>query len=506
MSKTNETDLRESWLVIKRRRGTVLFCLLVSVGLAFSINNLAQPVYRATSKVLVLQEPFRSPVTGQVMEDRNPYSERLALDTSAALITNRTLLTRLVTILRERWSIDRLDQPPGFFQLLKHQMGFALAKFPEPLPLFARSIPAQDVSEDERLRAELQEQTDLLHHMINVEPVRDTRLVNIHVEHQTPTVAKTIADALAHLFIEYQLEQKTEATTNLTGYLESQLAHVKRKIEESERAFYAFKEREGLFSLEGKLREKTESIAGLNAAYVKTNAERFAVRARLGNLKAMRKANPHDWARLPIQSQTLDVLRQKLILAQEELTKAKVVYKSQHPRLKTLKSTVEFIKNNIQEELVNQIANLAAEDAILQSREQQLRSAIAESERELHRINNNALQYSVLERELSTNRDLYNLLLTKLKETDISGKVRIPMIQLVDPAHLPTEPVRPMKALNFTVSLALGLLGGMALIFSQEYFRRTIGTPRDVAAHLQLPVLGMIPKGPRRWRWSTTNR
>src|SRR3972149_3174206 len=100
MPKTNETDLRQSWLVIKRRRRTVLFCLLVSIGLAFSINYLAQPLYRATSKVLILQEPFRSPVTGQVMEDRNPYSERLALDTSAALITNHTLVTRLVSILR----------------------------------------------------------------------------------------------------------------------------------------------------------------------------------------------------------------------------------------------------------------------------------------------------------------------------------------------------------------------------------------------------------------------
>jgi len=112
----------------------------------------------------------------------------------------------------------------------------------------------------------------------------------------------------------------------------------------------------------------------------------------------------------------------------------------------------------------------------------------------LHQINNKALEYSVLERELSTNRDLYNLLLTKLKEADISGKIQIPMIQLVEPAPLPMDPIRPMRALNFMVSLALGLLGGTGLVFSQEYSRRTIRTFQDLTAQLQLPILGIIPK------------
>jgi uncharacterized protein involved in exopolysaccharide biosynthesis len=492
MPRTDAIDLKEYWLLMKRRKGIVRSSVLAAVALALAVNYFAQPVYRATSQILVLQEPIRSPVTGEVVETRNPYSESLVLDTAAALITNRTLMAQVVNTLRERRGIQRLDEPLSLLQRFTSQIGYALQMLRDGL-----LSPAQEVlSEEEHQRAEFNEQIELLLGMTSVKPVRNTRLINIHVEHQLPVVARDIADTMAQLFIEYQVQQRAEGNRNLAGYLDSQMSQIKGKIEESERAFYTFKERESLFSLDGTLKANIEMIGGLNASFIKTNTDRLAVGAKLAKLKTMRKEDLQDGGQIPIHSDSLDALRQKLFLSQADVAKAREVYKSQHPKLKALESAVESIRNNISKELDNNIASLEAEHAIFKSREEHLRSAISQRERELHQVSKKALEYSILEREFNTNHDLYNLLLSKLKEADITGKVRPPLIEVVEQATIPKDPIRPMKALNLVLGLLLGVISGMGLAFFTEYFRRTIRTAQDVTVQLRLPVLGMIPKKP----------
>ena len=56
------------------------------------------------------------------------------------------------------------------------------------------------------------------------------------------------------------------------------------------------------------------------------------------------------------------------------------------------------------------------------------------------------------------------------------------------------EPVRPHKILNLAIGLLLGLLSGAGLVLLLESYRKTIRTPDEVDRHLQLPVLGLIPK------------
>lgn len=71
---------------------------------------------------------------------------------------------------------------------------------------------------------------------------------------------------------------------------------------------------------------------------------------------------------------------------------------------------------------------------------------------------------------------------------------------VVSPAIAPDSPVKPNKALNMAVALFLGLMASVALVFVMEFLDNTIKTPDDVAAHLDLPVLGLIPSTNSRTR------
>src|SRR5262249_23451392 len=120
-----------------------------------------------------------------------------------------------------------------------------------------------------------------------------------------------------------------------------------------------------------------------------------------------------------------------------------------------------------------------------------------QSERDMHVLNKQALQYSTLEREVNSSQELYNLLLSKMKEAEVTRQIRTPMVQVIEPARIPDSPVRPKKTLNVAVGLVLGGMFGTVWAFLREYLQGAIRTPKDVTTQLQLPVLGVIPRGKR---------
>jgi capsular polysaccharide biosynthesis protein len=66
-------------------------------------------------------------------------------------------------------------------------------------------------------------------------------------------------------------------------------------------------------------------------------------------------------------------------------------------------------------------------------------------------------------------------------------------VQFIDPAKVPTNPVKPRPALNIAIAAVLGVMVSVFVIFLAEYFDNTIKTPQDIEHNLGLPVLGSVP-------------
>jgi len=65
-------------------------------------------------------------------------------------------------------------------------------------------------------------------------------------------------------------------------------------------------------------------------------------------------------------------------------------------------------------------------------------------------------------------------------------------VVVVSPAMSAVK-VKPNEAMNIAVVFLLGLVASAALAFVLEFMDNTIKTPEDIARHLDLPVMGVIP-------------
>ncbi len=98
-----------------------------------------------------------------------------------------------------------------------------------------------------------------------------------------------------------------------------------------------------------------------------------------------------------------------------------------------------------------------------------------------------------LEREVATNRQLYETFLTRFKETDTAGDYNIRNVRILDRAQIPGAPYKPNKKRVVGMYLGFGLFFGILLAFVREHLDNTFKTPLDVEDKLKLPVLGIMP-------------
>ncbi|MBU1125005.1 MAG: polysaccharide biosynthesis tyrosine autokinase [Candidatus Omnitrophica bacterium] len=160
----------------------------------------------------------------------------------------------------------------------------------------------------------------------------------------------------------------------------------------------------------------------------------------------------------------LESLKQTKNKVEAELAEARKRYKGKHPRMVALEAQSEDIKKKIEEET----------DNVLE-------------------LNQKLVQYNLLKKELDSSQQLYTSILMRAKETDVTEKLQVSNIRIIDSAQPPKSPYKPQKAKVLLMSLLFSILCGVGLAFLLEYLDATIRTADDVSLYLNLPFLGYIP-------------
>lgn len=210
---------------LAERKRLVLGVLATFTAFGLALNAFTPPVYRATVRVEFPRTAERSPWTGQPAPGGNFQSENMALFTSAELITNRVLLGRLATDLSR-------SEPALLAQSnaeKRRESGLHWLRVPIARAGGATATPAGTGIEYDPVV--LGARVNRLERAIAVEPVADTRLVDIKVEDSDPVMARETADRLARLFVEWQQQRTASTDTSGLTFVLGEIAQVKERIE-----------------------------------------------------------------------------------------------------------------------------------------------------------------------------------------------------------------------------------------------------------------------------------
>jgi len=314
--------------------------------------------------------------------------------------------------------------------------------------------------------------------------------MDVSFESTDPQLAARTVNAHIATYIEQNYRSKYEATSQASDWLSDQLRDFKIKVQKSEDARIAYERQNQIWTLDDKQNMTTQRLSDINKQFTDAQAERMKKEslyefAKAGNLDAVPEME---------NNLALTELLKKHGETSADYADALQQYGPNFPKVLRLKAQLKDLDENIEKEKKKILDVLESDYREARQRETLLADALSQAKVETNQMSEKMVEYNILKREAEANKALYEGLMTKMKETAISGALRSSNIRIVDPAMVPTTPARPAKTKNIVLAFLVGLVGGIGLALFREYLDNTVKTPDDIETLARLPSLAVVPQ------------
>lgn len=322
-------------------------------------------------------------------------------------------------------------------------------------------------------------------------------IVSISFVARSPQLAAKIVNGITDAYIATNLERRYQASSYARDFLQRQIATTRRDLERSEREIVAYAQQQNLITTGGAAGETsgdTNSLTGstlvsLNNALAATQARRIAAEQRYREAVTGGPSTEGSTNSAPLRAQIASLNAQY----QQKLQ----TFRPDYPDMVALRAQIDALKAAVVSETrtsnADRAGSLRQDYQAARAEEDRLRSQVAGLSRSVLDQRGRRIRYTILQRDVDTNRTLYDALLQRYKEIGVAGGIGTAVASVVDRGAIPGGAYSPNLYLNLAIGAGVGLLIGMLAAIVLEFVNDTIKVPDDVRNKLQLAFLGGIP-------------
>jgi succinoglycan biosynthesis transport protein ExoP len=469
-----ESTLREYLRVLIKRKWLVIGCV-AGIFAIVAISSLRQtPIYEAVGQIVV-NKADSNLITFKDSMPVVDYYDQSDLDTEVRILQSDLLALQVVRQLN-------LDKRPEF------------GGHPEQKQPNLVADPMQN--DANRTSALLGSFRGNLH----VALIPNTRIIEIHYNSTDPQLAASTVNTLAATYVEQNFKTKFESTMQASDWLSKQLVDLQMKVETSQEKLVRYQKEHEILGIDEKQNITTEKLDELNKEMTTAEFDRMQKEAvyrqtQSGDPEVVAAAIIADAAGGGNGSSLLDKMREQQANLRIQTAELSTQFGPSYPKVAQLNSQLKEIDKQVQLEVDKSVDHLRGEYQAALQRETMLRASFDKQKQEANKLNESAIEYSLLKRDVESNRTLYEGLLEKLKEAGVTAGLRSNNFRIINAARVPTAPSEPNIPRNLAFALVLGVISGVGLAFLLENMDNTVRTPEQAQAISALPSLGMIPLG-----------
>jgi succinoglycan biosynthesis transport protein ExoP len=486
--KKREVDFIEYWSVIVKRKWVIITFAGTLIFFTGVFSFFATPKYKSkatllieeeTSGILSIDETFG--YQPRVFKDLRFFNTQLKLLESESLAERVARKMNLLS--RSEFGAGK-NPKKGLIASAKDLISFKWIT-PKNKSKGKKSrymVPSDPYSE---IVKEVQ-------NSIKVNPIRDTKLVEVSFTSPSPILATEVVNALSEEFIDFSIEKRYKTTQQASDFLDEQIANLRDDLATKERELQKYSQEKELFFLSDTESSVVSKFADLNKAFTQAQIDRINKEASYRELKALDVDSlPQIVGNLLIQNLAEEY--SKMINDYKEKSR---LFKPDYPEMNRLKTRLDSMKEELQNEIKKAVNAAGTEYRSALKEESSLKNLLEKQKADVVRMNSNSILYNSLKIEVENNRTLLNSLVERQSETLVSarlGGLNTSSISIIDKAKVPKNPVSPKKKLNLILALLMGVFGGVGLCFFFEYLDNTVKGSEDVEKLVGLPSLGVIP-------------
>lgn len=467
MAENQEVTLHFSdyWRVVKNRWPIILTIFVLVVTTAYFYTKTLPKMYASSAVIKVDMEKKDVDVFSASRQGFDP----VFFSTQAEIITSKKVLNRVI----KRFELQR-----RFSQM--------------------NGLP------DGQLYTEDQSYVLLKRNMVNIQPFRNTNLMEIIVQTTDPAMCKMIANAIAEEYEVYRLEDLQNIAESGLASLKTEMEKQKAEVDRAKATVEKMR-RELDADIPGGMQTNTNVATMQDMEFQRKEqmlsdmkSDLVARKVRLSQIKNLTMQELE--AVLPsmgLEDDTIAATKQNLF-ANETYLKSleKQGFESEHPRIKSTVAQIKKYREQLNGLLLGVKRSLEIDIGVAEAKLTSLDAeVVALREKTRGNRSDKLAPYEDAVRELDTQNSIYSLIVARYKQESVEAQITSRPVELVNSAEENLRPTKPNLKLNIGLAAMVGLVLGVSLAFFIEYLDTSVKSLDDVERYLNTSVVGVVPEG-----------
>lgn len=331
-----------------------------------------------------------------------------------------------------------------------------------------------------------------------VEPVTGTNLVKIRFIHSDPELAQKIANTLAEVFVNNNLERSTANSGKAEDLLAREIAKLQTQIKHDQEVQFNYAKEKHLplvNSTAGDL--EAQRLATLSSQLLTATNERKYLQAQFEAAK--REPNTMSIPDVAASGR-VEKLRDRISALKETREALLTTYTPEWPAVKKIDAQLKGLEAELEKAPVEIVTSIQRRYEAAVSRENLLRRSYDEQKATTTQQTRDQIDLLAMTQELETNRQNLNVLMQKQRELQVANGDRSNEVTIATYSRLPKAPIGPPRLRNIFVAFLLSLVAGIGLAFLLDFLDDTVKSVEDVDRYIHLPALALIPASRDRGR------
>lgn len=492
----DEPQIRRYWAALIRRWPIVLSIFLVVTAVGTYIAITATPLYTASATVKIEpQNPADLGLSGAwPVQGGEGSADYYA--TQYVLLKSRSLAA---TVIREL----QLESNTAFTNMRivsanprARIVSWVMSVVDSLVSPVLKLIRLAFRDDEQRAAAQSQSKTVASCRLTNrylgllkVNPVGNTRLVQVSFTTPNALLSKELANSHASIFIKTGLQNRSQLTREAREFLDKRNAELKDKLTRAEKALNAFRQKHGVVSLDKGENIVVDRLVALSQDLTKARSQRIEAEALV---RTVANKNFQDLSQIVTQG-LVPQLKSNLSNLENEAVRLSTVFKPNHPRIIAINQQIKEARQALDSEIANVVRSIQSNYAATKAREDALQAEVDRQKRTALSLKEIGAEYAVLQEEVNVNRSIYEGVLKRLNETTSSSDIGLSNIQIAEAAEVPLSASSPNRQRSLTLTILFALFLGAGTASLMEYMDSRVKSVADVWRATSIPTVGIVP-------------
>jgi len=339
---------------------------------------------------------------------------------------------------------------------------------------------------------------DVLLSSLSVTPIKSemggSRVISVAITSTDAHSAAQLANGIAQTYVEQNLDARRKGSLEATAWLNDRLAELRRQVNTREGALQQYREQKDAVSLDERQNIVVQKLGQLNQAVTAARTDRIDRESLYQQLVAIQaQGAPVDTFPAIIANTFIQGLKAELASLQREKAQLSEQLGDLHPDMIKVNTAIDAAQHRLNAEMAKVIEGVKNDYRAAQAREKGLLAALEDQKREVLNLNQKAIGYTSLQRDATSTQQVFESVLQRMKETELSGQLQSNNVRVLDLAEVPQFAIWPRQQLNLLAALVGGLFLGVSLVIGLEYMNPRISDAGDLKEAFGLPMLGVAP-------------